>query len=68
MILLTIKSEKKVFQEIYRKVTKTKNITEKQKKRMMKIFGTRFEKAYQTVLDRKVKKYIFKPRKNKYGL
>jgi predicted nucleic acid-binding Zn finger protein len=61
MILLTIKSEKKVFQEIYRKVTKTKNITEKQKKRMMKTFGTRFEKAYQTVLDRKVKKYIFKP-------
>lgn len=61
MILLTVKSEKKVFQEIYRKVTKTKNITEKQKKRMMKTFGTRFEKAYQTVLDRKVKKYIFKP-------
>lgn len=61
MVLLTIKSEKKVFQEIYRKVTKTKNITEKQKKRMMKTFGTRFEKAYQTVLDRKVKKYIFKP-------
>ncbi len=61
MILLTVKSEKKVFQEIYRKVTKTKNITEKQKKRMMKTFGTRFEKAYQTILDRKVKKYIFKP-------
>ncbi len=61
MVLLTVKNEKKVFQEIYRKVTKTKNITEKQKKRMMKTFGTRFEKAYQTILDRKVKKYIFKP-------
>ena len=61
MILLTIKNEKKIFQEIYREVIKTKKITEKQKKRMIKTFGTRFEKAYQTILDRKVKKYIFKP-------
>lgn len=61
MILLTVKYEKKVFEEIYREIKKTKNITEKQKKKMEKTFGTRFEKAYQTILDGKVKKYIFKP-------
>ena len=65
MILLTVQCEKKVFQEIYSEIKKTKKITKKQKKKMMKTFGTRFEKAYQMILNRKVSKYVFKPSEKK---
>jgi len=64
-ILLTVKSEKKVFQEIYSEITKTNNITEKQKIKMVKTFGMRFEKAYKSLLDRKVRKYVFLPSEKK---
>lgn len=65
MILLTVESEKKVFQEIYIDIKKTKKITEKQKKKMVKTFGTRFENAYNTILNRKVKKFVFIPKEKK---
>jgi predicted nucleic acid-binding Zn finger protein len=62
-MILSVRSEKKVFQEIYYEVKKTKKLTDKQKKMMIKTFGTRFKNAYKTVLNRKVRKYVLNPTK-----
>jgi predicted nucleic acid-binding Zn finger protein len=65
MILLTMEMEKKGFQEIYHEIRKTKKISEEQKNKMEEIFGSRFNNAYKTLLNRKVRKYIFNPSEKK---
>ena len=60
---LSLDSEKKVFQEVYHEISKNKKITDYQIKMMMKTFGTRFNNAYKTVLNRKVRKYVLNPTK-----
>jgi predicted nucleic acid-binding Zn finger protein len=63
MVLLTITSEKKVFQEVYSAIKKTKKLTDEQKKVMEKTFGRRFKNANKIVFNKKVKKYVFNPTK-----
>jgi predicted nucleic acid-binding Zn finger protein len=56
-----MKVEKKVFQEIYPEIYKTQKISKEQKNKMEETFGSRFDNAYKTLLNQKVRKYIFSP-------
>jgi len=55
------KSEEAIFNLINKKIQETEDLTENQKKRLIEIFGNRFNNAYRTLEEERVKKYVFYP-------
>ncbi len=53
--------EENVFNEIYKDVRASGELTDEQKTRLTETFGSRFTAAYKAMEERKVKKYVFNP-------
>ena len=58
-------SEESTFNSIHKNIRKSKYLTNVQKKRLTKIFGSRFIAAYKAVENGNVRKYIFNPSRRK---
>ena len=54
-------SEMEILKKICDKAVETKGIEGKDRKILVKLFGQRFNKAWEVVEERRVKKYIFEP-------
>ena len=53
--------EKVTFNVLCEKIRENGEITDEQKERLIKIFGSRFSAAYRAVEERRVKKHLFDP-------
>ena len=53
--------EIETLEQICKKIRIDKIVTERQKKRLSKAFGSRFTKAWKTLKDGRIKKYVFEP-------
>jgi len=63
-----LREEEKLIEEVCKKIKEIGKIGEDEKQKLYEVFGKRFRNALKALDEEAIKKYVFKPVEEPYGL